>query len=241
MNRHVVITSIERPSPPVVAGLAEAGVATAHEAAGRTGLVSHQLRPIQQDITIAGPAVTVAAHPGDNLMVHAGVEACQPGDVLVVTTHSPCTDGMFGELLATSVMARGVIGLVIDAGVRDVARLRAMGFPVWAKAISAQGTVKASPGSVNTPVVCGGQLVDPGDVVIADDDGVMCVRRTEAAEVLARCRTRLADEQVKRKKLSDGVLGVDMYGLRDVLDRLGVQYVHGPPEDPGRGVTPPGT
>jgi 4-hydroxy-4-methyl-2-oxoglutarate aldolase len=231
MNRHVVVTSVERPGPEVVAGLAEAGVATAHEAAGRSGLVSHRIRPIQQDITIAGPAVTVAAHPGDNLMVHAAVEVCQPGDVLVVTTHSPSADGLFGELLATSVMARGVKGLIIDAGVRDVARLRAMEFPVWAKAISAQGTVKASPGSVNTPVVCGGQLVNPGDVVIADDDGVVCVPRASAADVLARCRARLADEEIKREKLSDGVLGVDMYGLRDVLARLGVRYLPGPPGD----------
>ena len=231
MNQHVVVTSIERPAPEVVAGLAAAGVATAHEAAGRSGLVSHQIRPIQQDITIAGPAVTVAAHPGDNLMVHAAVEVCQPGDVLVVTTHSPSSDGMFGELLATSVMARGVKGLIMDAGVRDVAQLRAMRFPVWARAISAQGTMKASPGSVNTPVVCGGQLVNPGDVVIADDDGVVCVPRASAAGVLARCRARLADEQVKRQKLSDGVLGVDMYGLRDVLARLGVRYLPGP-DDP---------
>jgi 4-hydroxy-4-methyl-2-oxoglutarate aldolase len=231
MNRHVVITSIERPAPEVVAGLAAAGVATAHEAAGRSGLVSYRIRPIQQGITVAGPAVTVAAHPGDNLMVHAAVEVCQPGDVLVVTTHSPSADGLFGELLATSVMAHGVKGLVMDAGVRDVAQLRAMGFPVWAKVISAQGTVKASPGSVNTPVVCGGQLVNPGDVVIADDDGVVCVPRARAAEVLARCRARLADEEIKREKLSDGVLGVDMYGLRDVLARLGVQYLPGPPDD----------
>ena len=232
MNRHVVITAIERPAPAVVAALAQAGVATAHEAAGRSGLVSHQIRPLQQDITIAGPAVTVAAHPGDNLMVHAAVEVCQPGDVLVVTTHSPSTDGMVGELLATSLMVRGVRGLVVDAGVRDTAQLRAMGFPVWAKAISAQGTVKASPGSVNVPVVCGGQLVNPGDVVIADDDGVVCVPRASAAEVLARCQARLADEELKRQKLSDGVLGVDMYGLRDLLDRLGVRYLPGPPGDP---------
>jgi 4-hydroxy-4-methyl-2-oxoglutarate aldolase len=232
MNKHVVVTSIERPAPEVVAGLAGAGVATAHEAAGRSGLVSHQIRPIQQDITIAGPAVTVAAHPGDNLMVHAAVEVCQPGDVLVVTTHSPSSDGMFGELLATSVMARGVKGLIMDAGVRDVAQLRAMKFPVWARAISAQGTMKASPGSVNTPVVCAGQLVNPGDVVIADDDGVVCVPRASAAEVFARCRARLADEQVKRQKLSDGVLGVDMYGLRDVLARLGVRYLPGPDDPP---------
>jgi 4-hydroxy-4-methyl-2-oxoglutarate aldolase len=231
MNRHVVITSIERAAPEVVAGLAGAGVATAHEAAGRTGLVSHQVRPIQQDITIAGPAVTVAAHPSDNLMVHAAVEVCQPGDVLVVTTHSPSTDGMVGELLATSLMARGVQGLVVDAGVRDVAQLRAMGFPVWTRAISAQGTMKASPGSVNTPVVCAGQLVNPGDVVVADDDGVMCVPRASAAEVLDRCRARLADEQIKRQKLSDGVLGLDMYGLRDVLARLGVRYLPASPDD----------
>jgi 4-hydroxy-4-methyl-2-oxoglutarate aldolase len=227
MQDHVVVTKIDRPDPDVVAGLAAAGVATVHEAAGRTGLVGPEIRPIQQGTAIAGPAVTVSSHPGDNLMIHAAVEVCRPGDVLVVTTTSPSTDGMFGELLATSLAARGVIGLVIAAGVRDVAELRGMGFPVWAKAVSAQGTVKASPGSVNIPVVCAGQLIRPGDVVVADDDGVMCVPRADAAEVLDRSRTRLANEEDKRGRLAGGELGVDLYGMRDLLAKLGVTYVDG--------------
>jgi 4-hydroxy-4-methyl-2-oxoglutarate aldolase len=227
MHEHVVITTIDRPDPEVVSGLGATGAATVHQAAGRVGLVGPQIRPIQQGTVVAGPAVTVSSHPGDNLMIHAAVEVCRPGDVLVVTTTSPSTDGMFGELLATSLRARGVLGLVIDAGVRDVADLREMGFPVWTKAVSAQGTVKASPGSVNVPVVCAGQLIEPGDVVIADDDGVMCVPRAAAAEVLERSRKRLAGEEDKRAKLADGVLGVDLYGMRDLLAELGVRYVDG--------------
>jgi 4-hydroxy-4-methyl-2-oxoglutarate aldolase len=229
MCAHVVITKIERPDPEVVAGLAGAGVATVHEAADRTGLVSAEIRPIQQGTVIAGPAITVSSHPGDNIMIHAAVEVCQPGDLLVVTTTSPSTDGMFGELLATSLAARGVVGLVTAAGVRDAAELRAMGFPVWTRAISAQGTVKASPGSVNIPVVCGGQLIRPGDIVIADDDGVVCVPRGDAADVLQRSQARLSSEADKRRKLADGVLGLDMYGLRDILANLGVTYPDGPP------------
>jgi 4-hydroxy-4-methyl-2-oxoglutarate aldolase len=231
MCAHVVITKIERPDPEVVAGLAGAGVATVHEAADRTGLVSAEIRPIQQGRVIAGPAITVSSHPGDNIMIHAAVEVCQPGDLLVVTTTSPSTDGMFGELLATSLAARGVVGLVTAAGVRDAAELRAMGFPVWTRAISAQGTVKASPGSVNIPVVCGGQLIRPGDIVIADDDGVVCVPRPDVGHALAAARARVAKEEQSRKALADGQLGLDLYGLRDKLAARGVEYVPAGDED----------
>lgn len=232
MAGHYVVRNVTRVPADVLAGLRDAGVATVHEAAGRTGLVDPAILPRQDGAVIAGPAVTVSSHPGDNLMIHAAVEMCREGDVLVVTTTSPSTDGMFGDLLATSLRARGVIGLVTDAGVRDIATLRGMGFPVWARAVSAQGTVKASPGSVNVPVVCGGQIVRAGDVIVADDDGVMCVPRARAAEVLAASRARIAAEEGKRAQLESGVLGVDMYGLRDVLERLGVRYVDHLPEDP---------
>ncbi|WP_326822331.1 4-carboxy-4-hydroxy-2-oxoadipate aldolase/oxaloacetate decarboxylase [Streptosporangium sp. NBC_01756] len=231
MAGHYVVRNVTRPAPEVVSGLRDAGVATVHESAGRTGLVAPAVRPRQDGAVIAGPAVTVSSHPGDNLMIHAAVEMCQEGDVLVVTTTSPSTDGMFGDLLATSLLSRGVVGLVTDAGVRDIAALRTMGFPVWARAVSAQGTVKASPGSVNVPVVCGGQVVRPGDVVIADDDGVMCVPARSAADVLARARSRIAAEEDKRAALGSGVLGVDMYGLRELLSRLGVDYVDDLPEE----------
>ncbi|ROO85206.1 4-carboxy-4-hydroxy-2-oxoadipate aldolase [Actinocorallia herbida] len=231
MAGHYVVRNITRPDADVVAGLREAGVATVHEAMGRVGLVSPEVVPRQNGSAMAGPAVTVASHPGDNLMIHAAVETCREGDVLVVTTTSPSTDGMFGELLATSLRARGVVGLVTDAGVRDIAELRAMGFPVWARAISAQGTVKASPGSVNVPVVCGGRLIRPGDVVVADDDGVLAVPAATAPDALAKARKRLAAEEGKRKQFQEGVLGMDMYGLRELLDRLGVEYVDDLPED----------
>lgn len=237
-ERHVVVTSIARPDPQTVAGLAEAGVATAHECAGKTGLLSAEIRPIQQGAAIAGPAVTVASRAGDNLMVHAAVEVCQPGDVLVVATDVPSAHGMVGELIATSLMAHGVRGLVIDAGVRDVADLRSMGFPVWTRAVFAQGTIKASPGSVNTPVVCGGQTVSPGDVIVADDDGVMRVPREDAAEVLQACRQRVARESDKRKTLAEGALGVDLDGMRDLLARLGVRYVSQPPGGAAAGEAP---
>ena len=230
MAGHLVVRNVTRPDPEVVRGLREAGVATVHEASGRTGLVAPAVSPRQEGAVIAGPAVTVSSHPGDNLMIHAAVEMCREGDVLVVTTTSPSTDGMFGELLATSLLARGVAGLVTDAGVRDLAALREMGFPVWARAVSAQGTVKASPGSVNVPVVCGGQMVRPGDVVIADDDGVMCVPCRSAPDALAKARARVAAEEDKRESLRSGVLGVDMYGLRELLSRLGVSYVDDLPE-----------
>jgi 4-hydroxy-4-methyl-2-oxoglutarate aldolase len=208
-----------------VDALAEIGVATVHEAMGRMGYLGPSLRPIQRDVRTAGTAVTAVCWPGDNLMIHAAVEQCRPGDLLVVTTTSPSTDGMFGELLATSLVAHGVRGIVIEAGVRDVAELRAMGFPVWSAAVSAQGTVKATAGSVNVPVVVGGQTVHPGDVVVADDDGVVCVPQTAAGTTVEAARARVAKEEESRKALAAGELGLDRYGLRAVLERLGVTYV----------------
>ena len=226
---HRVVRRIARPAPDIVKGLGAAGVSTVHEARGRRGAFGTGIRPIQEGARIAGPAVTVSCQPGDNLMVHAAVEVCQPGDVLVVATTSPSTDGMLGELLATSLAAHGVVGAVIDGGVRDVADLRDMRFPVWARAISPQGTVKATAGSVNVPIVCGGQPVHPGDVVVADDDGVVVVPREDADTVLAAARERAANEATKRARLSQGELSMDMYGLRDLLDRLGVGYEDGAP------------
>ncbi|WP_306214554.1 4-carboxy-4-hydroxy-2-oxoadipate aldolase/oxaloacetate decarboxylase [Actinoplanes sp. RD1] len=225
MASHYVVRHVDRADPEVIAALREAGVATVHEAAGRTGLLGPPVRARQEGAAVAGSAITVSCHPGDNLMIHAAVEVCRPGDVLVVTTTSPSTDGMFGELLATSLRAHGVVALVIDAGVRDLAELRAMGFPVWSRAVHAQGTVKASPGSVNVPVVAAGQLVGPGDVVVADDDGVCVVPSAAAARVAETAAKRLANEEDKRKQLAAGTLGVDMYGLRPLLEDLGVEYV----------------
>ncbi|HEX6165375.1 MAG TPA: 4-carboxy-4-hydroxy-2-oxoadipate aldolase/oxaloacetate decarboxylase [Acidimicrobiales bacterium] len=223
--RHVVVRTIDRADPAVVDALGALGTATVHEAIGRRGFAGPQLRPIQQGARLAGPAVTVSSHPGDNLMLHAAVEMCRAGDVLVVTNTAPSTHGMFGELLATSLMARGVRALVIDAGVRDTAELRRMGFAVWAQHVSCQGTVKASAGSVNVPVVLGGVAVAPGDVVCADDDGVVVVPRAEAAWALEQARRRVATEEATRARLAAGELGVDMYGLRSTLEALGVEYV----------------
>jgi 4-hydroxy-4-methyl-2-oxoglutarate aldolase len=222
-GRHVVVRTIDRPDPATVAALGALGTATVHEAIGRRGFAGPDLRPIQQGTRLAGPAVTVSCHPGDNLMVHAAVEVCQEGDVLVVTTTAPSTHGMFGELLATSLMARGVRALVIDAGVRDTAELREMHFAVWARHVSCEGTVKASLGSVNVPVVLGGVLVSPGDVVCADDDGVVVVPGGEAEWALDQGRQRVAREDATRARLAAGELGVDIYGLRAVLAGLGVE------------------
>jgi 4-hydroxy-4-methyl-2-oxoglutarate aldolase len=224
-HHHYVVRLVDRADPEVVSGLASAGAATVHEAIGRRGYAGPDLRPIQRGVRIAGSAVTVSCHPGDNLMVHAAVEVCEPGDVLVVTTTAPSTHGMFGELLATSLMARGVVGLIIDAGVRDSAELVEMGFPVWTRHISCEGTVKATPGSVNVPVVLGGVVVGPGDVVVADDDGVVVVACDEAAWALDMSESRMAKELVSREQLAAGVLGLDMYGLRDKLVELGVEFV----------------
>jgi 4-hydroxy-4-methyl-2-oxoglutarate aldolase len=200
-----------------------------HEAIGRAGYLGPGLRPIQDGTRIGGTAVTALCWPGDNLMIHAAVEQCQAGDLLVVTTASPSTDGMFGELLATSLAARGVRGLVIEAGVRDVAELRAMGFPVWSAAVSAQGTVKETAGAVNVPVSVGGQIITPGDAIIADDDGVVCVPRGDIGPALDAARSRTAQEERNRAELADGQLGLDLYGLRDKLAALGVTYVKAQP------------
>jgi len=220
----VVVRTVPRPDAAAVTALGEQGVATVHEAMGRRGLMQSYLRPIYPGARIAGRAVTVLSQPGDNLMIHAAVEVCEPGDVLVVATVSPSTDGMFGELLATALRARGVVGLVIDAGARDVAELTEMGFPVWSRAISAQGTVKATPGSVNVPVVVAGELVNPGDVMVADDDGVVVVRREDAVAVAAAAQRRLDDEAEKRVLLQGGELSLDIYQLRAKLEALGVSY-----------------
>jgi len=220
-----IVRSIVRPETEVVQRLGELGVATVHEAQGRAGLMKSYMRPIYSTAKVAGPAVTVLSHPGDNLMIHAAVEICQPGDVLVVALVSESTDGMFGELLACSVRAHGVAGVVIDAGVRDVADLTEMKFPVWAKAICAQGTVKETAGSVNVDVVCAGALVHPGDVIIGDLDGIVVVPRKQVAEVARLGGERLVKEQRSRERLSSGELGIDMYGLRAKLASLGVKYL----------------
>jgi len=224
MQRHVIVRTIERAEQAVIDELAGIGTATVHEAIGRVGYVGPHITPIQHGTKIAGSAVTVLSHPGDNIMIHAAVEMCQPGDLLVVNT-APSTHGMFGDLLATSLMARGVRGLVIDAGVRDTADLRAMGFPVWTQHVSCQGTVKNTPGSVNVPVVLGGLTVHPGDVVCADDDGVVVVERADAPWALEQSKARLHNEAAMRARLESGELGVDVYGLRAKLLDLGVEYV----------------
>jgi 4-hydroxy-4-methyl-2-oxoglutarate aldolase len=222
--KHRVVRNIARPEPDAVCILGEMGVATVHEAQGRTGLLRPYLRPIYISARMAGPAVTVSLPAGDNLMIHAAVEVCQPGDVLVVVPTSDSTDGYCGDLIATSLRSRGVVGLVIDAGVRDVNDLTAMQFPVWSKAIGAQGTVKASPGSVNIPVVCGSVLINAGDVIVADADGVVAVARERASEVARLSQERAAKEEKTRERLRAGELGVDIYGLRARLRELGVEY-----------------
>lgn len=222
---NVAVRNIPRVNPDVVARLERAGVATAHEAQGRTGLLQPHLRPIIEDCCIAGSAVTVLAQPGDNWMLHVAIEMCMPGDILVVACTTDNSDGMLGDLLATSLQARGVKGVVIDAGCRDVSTLRKMRFPVWSRAISAKGTVKATLGSVNVPVVCAGALINPGDVIVADQDGVVSVLHGRAEAIAGLCEQRMDIEESKRQRLATGELGLDIYQMREKLKQAGLVYV----------------
>jgi 4-hydroxy-4-methyl-2-oxoglutarate aldolase len=229
--RNVIVTDPPRADLDHVTKLAQCGVATVHEALGRVGYLGPGLRPVHLGSRVGGTAVTVLCWPGDNLMIHAAVEQCRPGDVLVVTTTSPCNDGLFGELFATALQMRGVRGLVTSTGVRDVADLHAMGFPVWSAAVSAQGTVKATAGSVNVPISVGGQLIRAGDAILADDDGVMVVPRQAVAHALEAAQARIDKESASREAFRNGQLGLDRYGLRAKLAELGVEYVSAEKDD----------
>ena len=221
----VCVTNIKRPSDKTLASYQGAEVATIHESQGRKGLLASYMRPIYRPAKIAGTAVTVSVAPGDNWMLHVAVEQCQPGDVLVVAPTSPCEDGYFGDLLATSLMSRGVVGLIMDGGVRDIAVLTEMGFPVWSKTISAQGPVKETLGSVNIPIVCAGQLINPGDVIVADDDGVVVVRRHEADEVVVKSSERADKEETTRMRMAAGELRLDIFAMRKRLAEKGLVYL----------------